>query len=334
MKVAVFSSREWVRQSFDEANGDHHFDLTYFDTRLDSNTAALAENHGTVCAFVNDDLSADVLTKLSAIGVSLVAMRCAGFNNVDTDRANELGMTVVRVPAYSPDSVAEHTIGLMLTLNRRYHRAHWRIREGNFSLDGLLGFDINGKTIGIIGTGRIGKTVARKLCGFGCRLLGYDRFPDEEWASENKIEYVDLDTLLGESEIISLHCPLTHDTRHMIDSRSIGLMKDGVMLINTSRGALVDTKAVIGGLKSGKIGYLGLDVYEEESDLFFKDLSEQVIQDDTFVRLETFPNVLITAHQGFFTREAVANIAATTLQNISDFQETGSSKNAVTSGQR
>jgi D-lactate dehydrogenase len=253
--------------------------------------------------------------------VKLVALRCAGFNNVDIAAAREAGIKVARVPAYSPNSVAEHTIALILALNRHLCRAVARVREGNFLLDGLLGFDLNGKTVGIVGTGKIGVVVARILQGFGCRVLGND--PMRDMSDTVRIEYVNLNDLLAQSDIVSLHCPLTPGTLHMIDDAAIGRMKRGAMLVNTSRGALIDTRAVIRGLKSGAVGSLALDVYEEEADLFFEDLSRRFIGDDVFARLLTFPNVIITGHQGFFTKEALTNIARTTIQNIDQFVETG-----------
>jgi D-lactate dehydrogenase len=331
-RIAVFSTKKWVRDSFDGANPDFGFQFTYFEPRLGPDTAKLAADHDAVCAFVNDDISAPVLDVLAGHGIRLIAMRCAGFNNVDIRHAKALGITVVRVPAYSPYAVAEHTLGLILALNRRYHRSYTRVRDGNFSLDGLLGFDVHGKTVGIIGTGRIGQVLASLLSGFGTTILAHDKFRNDEWAAASGATYVELEQLYRESDIISLHCPLTHETYHLINKFSINSMKPGVMLINTSRGPLINSDAVIDGLKSHQIGYLGLDVYEEESSLFFEDLSDEVIQDDTFVRLQTFPNVLITAHQAFFTKEAVDNIAATTLQNIRDVTENGSSDNEVREG--
>jgi D-lactate dehydrogenase len=273
-----------------------------------------------VCAFVNDDLHEEVLTALHATGVRLIALRSAGFNHVDLPRASELGLTVARVPAYSPYAVAEHTVAMMLSLNRKIHRAHARVREGNFALDGLLGFDMRGRTIGIVGTGKIGMVVARILGGFGCRLLAYDVTPNPECAAIG-VRYVGLEDLWGQSDIVSLHAPLTGDTRHIVDAGAIARMKPGVMIVNTSRGALVDTAALIEGLKSGHVGCVGLDVYEEEEHLFFRDLSAQVIQDDVFARLLTFPNVLITAHQAFFTREAMDAISTVTLENASAFEQ-------------
>ncbi len=269
-----------------------------------------------ICAFVNDDLSAPVLEALVAGGTSTVALRCAGFNNVDLVAAGRLGVRVVRVPAYSPNAVAEHTLALILALNRRIHRAYGRVRDGNFSLDGLVGFDVAGKTVGIVGTGRIGAIVARLMWHLRCRVLAVDTFHDPHLVDLG-VEYVDLDTALAESDIISLNCPLTPETHHMIDANAIASMRPGVMLVNTGRGALVDTASVIDGLKRRHIGSLALDVYEEESELFFEDRSTEVLDDDVFARLLTFPNVLITAHQGFLTNEALAAIAETTLSNVS-----------------
>jgi D-lactate dehydrogenase len=317
MKVAVFSTRPYDEQFLNEANMHQH-DLVYFEVKLSPATAQLATGHDAVCAFVNDDLQREVLEQLAKGGVKLIALRSAGFNHVDLVAAQDLGLTVVRVPAYSPYAVAEHALALILALNRKLHRAYNRVREGNFSLDGLLGFDLHGKTIGIIGTGKIGAVFAGIMAGFGCRLLAYDPFPNK--GLEPVLSYVPLENLLDEADIISLHCPLTPETYHIINRTSVSQMKPGVMLINTSRGALVDTPAVIEGLKDGKIGYLGLDVYEEEGDLFFEDLSNRVIRDDVFSRLLTFPNVLITGHQGFFTREAIVNIAETTIANITAFE--------------
>lgn len=280
-----------------------------------SYTVPLAAGCQAVCVFVNDVLDREVLELLVANDVRLVALRSAGFNHVDVRAAAELDLTVVRVPAYSPHAVAEHAVGLILALNRRIHRAHNRVREGNFSLVGLLGFDVHDKTVGVVGTGLIGSVFARIMTGFGCTVLAFDPQPNPE-CRELGVRYVPMATLLAQSDIIALHCPLTPETRHLIDEDAVAQMRDGVMLINTSRGALVDTPAVIEGLKEGKIGHLGLDVYEEEGDLFFEDLSDQVITDDVFSRLLTFPNVLVTGHQGFFTAEALAATAATTLANI------------------
>ncbi len=288
----------------------------------------LAAGADAVCAFVNDDLSSPVLEALSAGGVRAVALRCAGFNNVDLEAAARLGLTVVHVPAYSPNAVAEHTLALILSLNRRIHRAYNRVRDGNFALDGLVGVDLAGKTAGVVGTGRIGAIVARLLWHLRCRVLAVDPFRDEHLL-ELGVEYVDLDRLLAESDIVTLNCPLTPDTHHLIDDGAIGAMRRGAMLVNTGRGALIDTQAAIAGLKSGQIGSLALDVYEEEAELFFEDRSEQIIDDDVFSRLLTFPNVLITAHQAFLTREALAAIAETTLSNVESIVGDGPVRNEV-----
>jgi len=329
MKVAVFSTKPYDEQFLSQANKEaHQHQLTFLETRLNETTAALAQGYDAVCVFVNDTVDAPVLEKLAEGGTRVIALRCAGFNNVDLKAAERLGMAVVRVPAYSPYAVAEHTVALILTLNRQIHRAYHRIRESNFALDGLLGFDLRGRTVGIIGTGRIGVEVARIMRGFGCRVLGYAHKAHQE-AEEVGVEYVPLDELFAESDIITLHCPLTPETYHLIDADAMAKMKEGVMLINTSRGAIVDTGAVIEGLKSGHIGYLGLDVYEEEGDLFFEDLSNLVLQDDVFARLLTFPNVVITGHQAFFTQDALESIAHTTLSNLSDVAEKGQCANEV-----
>jgi len=328
MKIAMFSAKPWVHQAFEPLAESFSAQITWLEPRLEPATAALAAGHEVVCVFVNDQVDATVIQRMKDIGVRLIALRCAGFNNVDLKAASRSGVGVVRVPAYSPYAVAEHAVGMMLCLNRRFHRAWTRVLEGNFALDGLLGFDMHGKTVGVVGTGKIGHVLCDILKGFGCRILAYDTLPDASLSAAGA-EYVDLPTLYARSDIISLHCPLTPGTRHMIDAAALESMKKGVMIVNTSRGPLIDTNAVIAALKSGKIGYLGLDVYEEEQGLFSEDLSEQVIQDDTFVRLQTFPNVLITAHQAFFTKEAVDNIARITLENIKEFLETGASKNRV-----
>lgn len=319
MKVAVFSHKPYDLEFLQAANASQDHELIFFEVHLNAGTASLANGFPAVCAFVNDCLDATVLDTLASGGTRLVALRCAGFNNVDLAAADRLGLTVARVPAYSPYAVAEHTVGLMLTLNRKIHRAFNRVREGNFALDGLLGFDFHSKTVGIVGTGKIGLCVAQIMNGFGCRLLAYDPYPNPA-CEELGVQYVELPELLAQSDVISLHAPLTRDTHHLINAGTVAHMRDGVMLINTSRGGLVDTPAVIEALKSGKIGYLGLDVYEEEADLFFEDLSQRPIQDDVFSRLLTFPNVLITGHQAFFTREALRNIADTTIANITSFE--------------
>jgi len=317
MKVAVFSTKAYDRKFLDKANETAGHELTYFEPHLSEHTAPLADGFEAVCAFVNDQLGAGVLEVLKAQGTRLIALRSAGFNHVDLLRAQELGLTVVRVPAYSPHAVAEHTLALILGLNRKTHRAYNRVREGNFSLDGLLGFDLCGKTVGVIGTGKIGSIFARIMAALGCRVVACDPFPDA--SLQGTVEYLALEQVYQAADILSLHCPLLPETEHMIDAAALDKMKSGVMLINTSRGRLVDTRAVIDSLKSRKIAYLGLDVYEEEADLFFDDLSQQIITDDVFMRLLTFPNVLITSHQGFFTEEALHAIAETTVANISAF---------------
>ena len=321
MKVAVFSTKVYDRRFLETTNAEYNHELVFLKPHLDSNTASLAADYPCVCVFVNDSLDSQTLEALYEGGTRLIALRCAGYNNVDLETAARLGMTLVRVPAYSPYAVAEHTVALILTMNRKIHRAYNRVREGNFSLDGLLGFDLHGCTIGILGTGRIGRIVGNILQGFGCKILAYDLYPNEEFAA-NVAEYVELSELAAKSDIISLHCPLTPETKHIVNDETIAKMKPGVMLVNTSRGGLIDTKAIIAGLKSKQIGYLALDVYEQEEDLFFEDLSNEVIQDDLFQRLLTFPNVLITGHQAFFTENALQNIAETTLSNIKDV-ETG-----------
>lgn len=321
MRIAVFNSKSYDREFLSAAVGKFAHELTFFEPHLTIDTAKLAEGYGCVCVFVNDRLDAEVLKRLQAGGTRLIALRCAGFNNVDLAAAAALGLRVIRVPAYSPYSVAEHTVGLMLTLNRKFHKAYNRVREGNFSLEGLLGFDFHGRTVGIVGTGKIGECTARILVGFGCRLLAYDPYPNDA-VKRLGGEYVELPRLLGESDIVTLHCPLTPQSHHLIDSERLKLMKSGAMLINTGRGALVDTKAVVHALKSGKLGALGIDVYEEEAELFFEDHSSHAILDDVFSRLLTFPNVVVTGHQAFFTRDALSSIAEQTIAGITAF-ETG-----------
>ncbi|MDH6268494.1 D-lactate dehydrogenase [Rhizobium sp. SG_E_25_P2] len=327
MQVTVFSAKPYDRHFLDRGAASG-LSLRYTEAHLSLETAGLADGSGAVCAFVNDDLSAPVLARLDALGVRLVALRCAGFNNVDLAAAREYGLTVARVPAYSPHAVAEHTMAIILGLNRKIHRAYNRVREGNFALDGLLGFDLHGKTVGVVGTGKIGEVLARILAGFGCRLLGFDPTPNPACEALGMV-YGSLEDVFSQSDILSLNCPLTPETRHMIRQDTLPLLKPGVMLINTGRGGVIDTRAVIDGLKSGRIGALGLDVYEEEADLFFEDLSSQVLRDDVFARLLTFPNVLITGHQAFFTHEALDNIAETTLGNIVAFRDTGAATHSV-----
>ncbi|PZD73011.1 D-lactate dehydrogenase [Acaryochloris thomasi RCC1774] len=317
MKIAVFSSKSYDRNFLEAANSEH--ELVFFEPRLTAATAPLADGFPAVCVFINDRLQAETLRQLADQGTRLIALRSAGFNNVDLAAAAELDLTVVRVPAYSPYAVAEHAVGLILMLNRKLNRAYNRVREDNFALEGLLGFDLHGATVGIVGTGKIGLCFAQIMNGFGCRLLAYDVYQNPDCLKLG-IEYVTLPELLAQSDVASLHCPLMPETHHLINTETIGLLKPGMMLINTSRGGLIDAAAVIGGIKSGQIGYLGIDVYEQEEDLFFEDLSDTVIQDDTFQLLQSFPNVVVTAHQAFFTREALQNIAQTTIGNVSDFE--------------
>jgi D-lactate dehydrogenase len=318
VKVAIFSAKKYDREFLSAANGSLH-ELRFFEPHLNEETVSLAAGFEAVCVFVNDQVNAAVIAVLKSLGVRLIALRCAGYNNVDLASAKKHGVTVVRVPAYSPHAVAEHAIALMLALNRKVHRAYNRVREGNFALDGLVGFDLHGKTVGLVGTGQIGTVVAQILTGFGCPILAFDPFPNSTCRSLG-VRYVELNELLAQSDIISLHCPLTPGNKYLINGSAITRMRDGVMLINTSRGALLDTVAIIDGLKRGKIGYLGLDVYEEEEEIFFEDRSGLILNDDVFARLLTFPNVIITGHQAFFTREALLNIAATTINNITKFE--------------
>lgn len=319
MRVAVFSTKQYDREFLPAANEQAGHELVFLEPRLTPQTARLADGFPAVCAFVNDQLDAQVLLMLARQGTQLITLRSAGFNHVDLEAAAQLNFTVVRVPSYSPHAVAEHTLGLILALARKTHKAYIRVREGNLSLDGLLGFDIQGRTVGVVGTGKIGTIVAQILAGFGCRILAHDvqRNPAIEAMGG---QYAAVDALFAQSDIVTLHCPLSPETYHLVNEEALARMRRGVMLINTSRGALIDTRAVIRALKSGKIGHLGLDVYEEEADLFFEDLSNRVIQDDIFSRLLTFPNVIITAHQAFFTRGALEAIARETLANVTAFE--------------
>ncbi|MCC5602861.1 2-hydroxyacid dehydrogenase [Nostoc favosum] len=328
MKVAVFSTKVYDRKFLSDANSPTQHELVFFEPRLNRDTAILAAGFPAVCVFVHDQVDAPTLELLASRGTRLVVLRCAGFNNVDLQAAADLGITVVRVPAYSPYGVAEHAVGLILSLNRKIHRAYNRVREGNFSLDGLLGFNLHERTVGIVGTGKIGLILAQIMKGFGCHIVAYDVYRNPELEALGG-KYVELPELFANSDIISLHCPLIPETHHLINAEAIEQIKPGVMLINTSRGALIDTQAVIEGLKSGKIGYLGVDVYEQESELFFEDLSGAIIQDDIFQRLTTFPNVLITGHQAFFTAEALHNIAETTFANIADVEQGRSCANEI-----
>lgn len=313
-EIRMFSSKPYDRAAFERANASYAFELTFLSDRLSAETAQLGNGAEAVCVFVNDVVSAEVLEQFAA-GTRCVALRCAGFNNVDLEAADRLGIDVVRVPAYSPNAVAEHTLALILSLNRGIHRAHARVRDGNFSLDGLVGFDLAGKTAAVIGTGRIGAIVARLLWHLRCDVIAVDEFRDDHLVGLG-VEYTDLETALGRADVVTLNCPLTPETHHLIDHDAIARMRPGAMLVNTGRGALIDTAAAIDGLKSGQIGSLAIDVYEEEGDLFFEDRSTEVIGDDVFARLLTFPNVLITAHQAFLTHEALASIATTTLENV------------------
>ena len=317
-KIAFFDARPYDIKSFNKTNDNYNFTIKYFNNHLTIDTVALTKGYNTVCVFVNDIVSQEIVNELYKNNVKLISLRCAGYNNVDLNAVfNKIHVT--RVPAYSPYAVAEHAVALMLGLNRKTHKAYYRIRDNNFNINGLLGFDMFGKTAGIIGTGKIGKIVIKILQGFGMNVIAYDHNQDKEYAKRNSFEYVELGQLYKESDIISLHCPLTSETYHMINKNSIGLMKKGIMIINTGRGQLIDTKALIEGLKNQRIGYAGLDVYEEESDYFFEDFSNSNIDDDILARLITFNNVLITSHQAFFTKEALSNIAEISLNNIKDF---------------
>lgn len=327
MKIAFFSTKSYDQIFMNQVNEAFGHDISYFDTGLSPSTAVLAQDHPAVCIFVNDEGDAETLQALKDQGVKLLALRSAGFNHVDIGQAEELGIKIVRVPAYSPHAVAEHALAMILTLNRKTHLAYSRIRDGNFSLERLTGFNLRDKTVGVIGTGAIGQVFAHIMMGVGCRVVAYDPYPNEEL--QQQVDYVGLPELFSQSDIISLHCPLTKETHYIINEEAIEQMKDNVMLINTSRGGLVDTKAVIKGLKDQKIGHFGLDVYEQEENIFFEDLSGSIIQDDMITRLMTFPNALITSHQAFFTQEAMTSIAETTLQNIQDFEEGKELENAV-----
>lgn len=318
-KLALFSAKAYDKKAFGLLS-PNAIQLTYFDCPLNQDTVDLAANFDVVCVFVNDVLNQSVLVQLAKFGITNVVLRCAGFNNVDIDAAKRLGIKVARVPSYSPQAVAEHAVALMMTLNRKTHKAYNRTKENNFNLNGLIGFNISEKTVGIIGTGQIGLAFSRILTGFGVTILGYDVSQSTEF-SDLGGQYVDLDTLLSRSDIISLHCPLNENTKYLIDAQAIERMKKNVMLLNTGRGGLIDSKSLIAGLKSNKIGYVGLDVYEQEAELFFDDHSNEIILDDHFERLLTFPNVIVTGHQGFFTDEAVSQIVATTLKNIQQLQQ-------------
>jgi D-lactate dehydrogenase len=329
MKIALFDTHAFEKEIFINTNFKYQHQLNFFENRLNASSVSLCEGFDAVCSFVNDKLDVQTLESLKKFKVQIVALRCAGFNHVDLVAAKKLNLPIVRVPEYSPYAVAEHTVALLLTLNRKIHRAHSRVREFNFSLDGLVGFDLHGKTMGVIGTGRIGRVLVKILNGFGCRVLAYDKFQHPDILKNQLAEYCDLETLCKNSDVISLNLPLTHETRHMIDEKALALMKPQVFIINTGRGALIDTSALLQALKNHKIGGAGLDVYEEEEGVFFKDHSDTGIDDDTLARLLTFPNVIVTSHQAFLTQEALTQIATTTLSNLSHFEKTGECLNQV-----
>ncbi|HVI46907.1 MAG TPA: 2-hydroxyacid dehydrogenase [Chitinophaga sp.] len=320
MDILFFSTQPYDKEYFNKANeqGAHRF--RFLEYPLNEDNTALIKDERAVCVFVNDKVNAAVIRQLKEKGIRLIALRCAGFNNVDLKAAAEAGIRLVRVPAYSPHAVAEHAVALLLALNRKIYKAYNRVRDNNFTLSGLEGFDLYGKTVGVIGTGNIGAVFCRIMRGFGCRVLAHDLYSNEDLEKAG-VEYSSVDSILSSSDIISLHCPLTPDTKHLVNWHTIVKMKPGVTLINTSRGGLIDTKSVVEALKTGHIGGLGIDVYEQEEQLFFQNFSGTIIQDDVLSRLTTFPNVLITAHQGFFTREALTQIAETTLQNINSFEK-------------
>lgn len=328
MKIAVFSTKSYDQEYFENYSIDSQYTFSFFETALNKDTASLTNGFDAVCIFVNDSVDKNTIEILSKNGIRLIALRCAGFNNVDIEAAKINNIKVVRVPAYSPEAVAEHAVALILTLNRKTHKAYNRVREGNFSLKNLIGFNLYGKTIGVIGTGQIGATFCRIIKGFGCKIIAFDVSKSDELVQQG-VEYLSLDEVFQESDILSLHCPLNASTKHIVNEKSIALMKDGVMIINTSRGALINTADVITGLTSKKIGYLGIDVYEQEEKLFFEDLSESIIEDDLILKLISFPNVLITSHQAYFTKEAMDEITTTTLQNIEAFDKNLELKNEV-----
>ena len=329
MKLAVYSTKQYDRKYLEQVNQNYGFELEFFDFLLSERTAKNAVGCDGICIFVNDEAGREVLVELAEMGIKFIALRCAGFNNVDLDAARELGIKVVRVPAYSPEAVAEHTVGMMMTLNRRIHRAYQRTRDANFSLEGLIGFNMHGRTAGVVGTGKIGLATLRILKGFGMRLLAFDPYPNPQ-VLELGVEYVDLKTLFNEADVISLHCPMTPENHHLLNKAAFEQMKDGVMIINTSRGGLIDSQAAIDALKLQKIGSLGMDVYENERDLFFEDKSNDVIQDDIFRRLSACHNVLFTGHQAFLTAEALTSIAETTLENLKQLENHQACQNDLT----
>ena len=328
MKIAFFDTKPYDKPSFDKFGREYGVEFKYFETKLNEDTVELAQGYDGVCAFVNDTINDAVIDRLQELGVRVLAMRCAGYNNVDVKHAFGR-LHVLRVPAYSPYAVAEHTMALLLTSVRRIHKAYIRTKDFNFSLSGLTGFDLYGKTVGVIGTGRIGRVFIDICRGFGMKVLAYDKFPAEGLDNGDTIRYVPLDELFGHSDIISLHCPLTEDTHHIINEASLKSCKQGVILLNTSRGALVDAEALLAGIKSRKVGAACLDVYEEESDFFFEDLSGHILEDDTLARLISMPNVIVTSHQAFLTDEALENIAETTVQNLVGFFEKGECPNEL-----
>jgi D-lactate dehydrogenase len=329
MKVAFFSSKPYDEEYFEKANNKNGLTFTFFETSLNASTVNLTKDFDAICGFVNDKITEYVVKKMHANGVRLIALRCAGFNNVDIQAANDYNIPVVRVPAYSPESIAEHALALILTLNRKTHKAYNRVREGNFSLNRLIGFNLHDKTVAVIGTGKIGVAICHILKGFGCNIVAFDPYPQDHLIALG-VEYRSLENCLINADVVTLHCPLTPDTKHMINKGSIAQMKKGVMIINTSRGGLINTADVINGLTNKKIGYLGIDVYEQEENLFYKDLSENIIQDEQILRLNSFPNVLITAHQAYFTYEAMTQITQVTVQNILAFKNKHELKNKVT----
>jgi D-lactate dehydrogenase len=328
MKVAVFSTHSYDRDFFKKYNISTNIELTYFDAPLNKDTANLSIDFEAVCVFVNDKVDEETAKKLSKNGVKLIVLRCAGFNNIDLEATKKYHLIVLRVPAYSPSAIAEHAVALILTLNRKTHKAYNRVRENNFSVENLTGFNLEGKTVGVVGTGRIGAVFCRIMLGFGCHVIAYDTLKSDA-VIKMGVEYKTLNELWNNSDIISLHCPLTPETHHLINQDAFEKMNHGVMLINTSRGAVIHTKDAISALKNGKLGYLGIDVYEQEENLFFRDLSESIVQDDLIARLMSFPNVLITAHQGFFTNEALEQITTITLKNIEDFEKGNFLENEV-----
>ena len=328
MDIAVFSTKGYDKRSFEKVNEAFDHQLSFFETRLTADTARLTKDYEGVCVFVNDEVDAAAIEKMAEYGIKIIATRSAGYNQIDLHAAAENEITVARVPAYSPNAVSEFTVGLILTLGRQIHRAYNRVRDNNFELEGLQGFELSEKTVGVFGTGKIGATVIKNLSGFGCRILAYDMYRNA--VVEELAEYIDNpQDIVRQADILTFHMPLTPDTRHIVNEETIPLLKDGVFIVNTSRGALLDTAAIINGLKSGKIGYLAMDVYEVEDNLFFRDLSNQIVTDDVFARLQTFPNVLVTGHQAFLTDKALHNIAETTLNNFAEFESTGTCANEV-----